>query len=340
MSINKSPSGWLVDVQPAGRGGKRFRKTLPTKAEALAYEAWIKSKITQTPAWHPPKQDTRRLLDLVESWHTHHGMNLRAGKDTYQRLKKLCAEMGNPLAHQFQAELFSEYRARRLKQGITANNLNREHSYLRAVFNELIGLGQWNDSNPLTKMRQFKIEERELTYLNLDQIQLLLDTLESSPNRDAWLIAQVCLSTGARWSEGEELKVSQVRNGQIQFTGTKSGKNRSVPISDELIAALHKHLKEKQGTSKVSPAQFFTYGYWAFRKGVEAAGLELPRGQLTHILRHTFASHFIMNGGNILVLQKILGHSTLTMTMRYAHLAPDHLQEARNLNPLSRLTVR
>lgn len=47
----------------------------------------------------------------------------------------------------------------------------------------------------------------------------------------------------------------------------------------------------------------------------------------------------MMNGGNILVLQKILGHSTLTMTMRYAHLALEHLQEAKTLNPLARLTV-
>lgn len=53
-------------------------------------------------------------------------------------------------------------------------------------------------------------------------------------------------------------------------------------------------------------------------------------------MRRTFASHFMINGGNILALQKILGHSSLAMTMRYAHLAPDHLIEARNLNPLSR----
>lgn len=45
-----------------------------------------------------------------------------------------------------------------------------------------------------------------------------------------------------------------------------------------------------------------------------------------------------MNGGNILTLQKILGHSTVLMTMRYAHLAPDHLQEAVALNPME--TVR
>ncbi len=62
--------------------------------------------------------------------------------------------------------------------------------------------------------------------------------------------------------------------------------------------------------------------------------LELPSGQLTHVLRHTFASHFMMNGGNILVLQKILGHADITMTMRYAHFAPSHLEDAVRLNPL------
>lgn len=56
---------------------------------------------------------------------------------------------------------------------------------------------------------------------------------------------------------------------------------------------------------------------------------------MTHALRHTFASHFMMAGGNILTLQKILGHQSLTMTMRYAHLAPEHLQEAKALNPLA-----
>ncbi len=64
----------------------------------------------------------------------------------------------------------------------------------------------------------------------------------------------------------------------------------------------------------------------------------LPKGQASHALRHTFASHFIQNGGNILTLQKILGHSSLAMTMRYAHLAPEHLAEAVKLNPIAGIT--
>lgn len=51
----------------------------------------------------------------------------------------------------------------------------------------------------------------------------------------------------------------------------------------------------------------------------------------------TFASHFIQNGENIHTLQKILGHSSLAMTMRYARLAPDHLVDAIKLGPLALL---
>ena len=53
------------------------------------------------------------------------------------------------------------------------------------------------------------------------------------------------------------------------------------------------------------------------------------------MLRHTFASHFIMSGGNILTLQKILGHTSLVMTVRYAHLAPDHLKDALHFGPIA-----
>lgn len=60
---------------------------------------------------------------------------------------------------------------------------------------------------------------------------------------------------------------------------------------------------------------------------------------MTHVLGQTFASHFMMNGGNILALQRILGYSDLKMTMRYAHLAPEHLEAAVSLNPLAQFSV-
>ena len=133
------------------------------------------------------------------------------------------------------------------------------------------------------------------------------------------IITLICLATGARWSEAEKLKSIGLRNGGITFSGTKSGKVRSIPISAELEANIRQHWKQfGQPNSAIT----------SFRRALAKTTIQLPKGQAAHSLRHTFASHFIQNGGNILTLQKILGHSSLAMTLRYAHLAPDHLYDA------------
>jgi integrase len=72
---------------------------------------------------------------------------------------------------------------------------------------------------------------------------------------------------------------------------------------------------------------------------LKAAGCRVP-AHPWHAMRHTFASHFIMRGGNILTLQKILGHSDVKMTMIYAHLAPDFLAEEMDRLDFSALRPR
>lgn len=334
MSIGKVEAGWLVDCQPGGRGGKRFRKTFKTQAEAKAYEAWLTTQVNQNSKWQPEKRDARKLSELIELWYSHHGSGLRAGTNTHSRLKLACEAMGNPVADRFTVEMFATYRTKRIADGITQNSVNREHAYLRAMFNELRRLGHWKKPNPLADLRQFKIQEKELSFLTLQQIDQLLLSLAMSRNSHAEKIAKICLSTGARWSEAEELQISQVRNGMIQFVGTKSGKVRSVPINKEFESELVAHHDQKATGNRL-----FSYAASAFREATERMGLELPDGQMTHVLRHTFASHFMMGGGNILSLQKILGHANLVMTMRYAHLSPEHLQEAVRLNPLAQSKV-
>jgi integrase len=335
MTIKKNESGWLADVQPGGRGGKRFRKTFKTQAEAKAWVAWLSAQANKNADWQPDRRDTRKLSALIDLWFTHHGTGLRSANDTLRRLKALAEAMGNPLADRFTAATFAEYRAKRLAAGITANNLNREHAYLRAMFNELSRIGIWSRENPLGKLRQFKIQETELSYLNVEQIGALLAALAEARNPHVRLIAKICLATGARWSEVEGLNISQLHHGLIQYARTKSGKVRAVPITDELEAEVRAHHRKHGQADRI-----FSYAWSAFREAIERAGIDLPDGQMTHALRHTFASHFMMNGGNILTLQRILGHQSLTMTMRYAHLAPEHLQEAKMLNPLRQVELQ
>ena len=334
MAIKKTDGGWLVDIQPGGRGGKRYRKTFATKAEALTWENWLKAKVSAEPEWAPTKRDTRRLSELADLWWMHKGQQLKDGKNRLSSLKFAAENLSDPTVDRFTANMFVEYRSKRLESGASANRVNHEHAYLRAMFNELQRAGVWKGTNPVAGIRKLKFDEPELTFLSSEQIRLLLDALQSSRYPDPLLITKVCLATGTRWSEAEKLRRSQIHHGAIHLTGTKNGKNRSIPISEQLEQELNAH------TSKASFGdQLFRKSKDAFAAAIAQAGIPLPRGQLTHVLRHTFASHFMMNGGNILVLQKILDHSSLTMTMRYAHLAPDHLKEARALNPLDRLIV-
>jgi integrase len=334
MTIKPVKTGWQVNIQPGGRSGKRVKKTFSSKAEAIAWERHIQARVQETPEWAPPKKDARRLSDLVDIWHQHHGSGLKDGEGRKRILVAMCTTMGDPRADQFSPDQFAEYRMNRMAAGISANTMNREQAYLRAVFNETIRLGHWKKANPLQKLRAFKIQERELSYLEHDQIVTLLAQLDKSRNPHVSLVAKVCLATGARWGESETLRPSQVRNGLIQFVQTKSSKARAVPITDELEKSLKAHHKDAGEGERI-----FNTAYAAFREALTQTKLKLSVGQLTHILRHTFASHFMMNGGNILALQKVLGHHSLTMTMRYAHLSPEHLQETRRLNPLARLTV-
>ncbi|MCK9818279.1 tyrosine-type recombinase/integrase [Pseudomonas sp. MAFF 302046] len=288
-----------------------------------------------------PKLDERRLSDLVNLWFRLHGQNLKTGEQRQRLLAAMVERMGNPKAAKFTANHFAAYRAERAegrhtrstpgrgfskKNGevkpISANMLNHELSYLQAVFNELERLGEWEGENPLSKVRKLKFDEAEMAYLSADQITSLLQAL-AAQDSDVELIAEVCLATGARWGEAEKLLPRQVRNCLIHYNKTKSSKNRSVPISPELQLRLNAALP-------------FRPGYNIFRKVVSQIGLELPEGQLTHVLRHTFGAYYMQVGGDILTLQRVLGHATLAMTQKYAHFSPGHLADVVNLNPLSK----
>ena len=337
MDVTKLSNGkWQAQVFPNGRDGKRVRRQFATKGEALSFEKHLK-EVTQDKPWLGEKADKRRVFDLVQTWYNAHGMTLSDGQKRKDAMEFACNAMGDPLATEFNARIFSAYREKRLLgkitrstrvKAVTPRTVNLELAYFRAVFNELKRLDEWSLPNPLDNVREYRIAESEMAYLTDEEIRALLKECEASRSKDLLAVVKLCLATGARWGEAETLKGNQLRAGKVIFTKTKGKRNRAVPISDALLQQLPPSRK---------PKPLFSSCYAAFRTALKRAEIETPPGQLTHVLRHTFASHFMMNGGNILVLQRILGHTDIKVTMRYSHFAPDHLYEAINLNPLERL---
>ena len=315
--ITKQGDKWITDLDSS--------RDFDLRLDALGYEKRLQNR-EENHIREETKRDNRKLSELVNIWYRLHGNTLKDGYSRTKKLLWLADVLGNPVGALFTSEAFARYREKRATE-VTTTTINREHSYLRAVFNELKRLGVITYENPLINIRQFKETVSGLRFLTFDEIAALLSACEISTNKSLLLVVKICLATGARWSEAEGLKASQVLNNKITYLDTKGGKNRTVPISNDLF-------EEIKEIGKSGDQRLFIGCINAYRVAIKGAFIQLPRGQLSHVLRHSFASHFIMKGGNIVVLKDILGHSTIETTMRYAHLAPEHLADAVKLNPL------
>lgn len=317
--IRKIKTGWEVDFYPEGRTGRRIRKRgFKTRLDAVAWLRRVEQKGSGA---------GRRLSDLVKYWHDHHGCTLKDADQRLSRLNGIVSRLHDPLTVDFTSSDWMEYRITRLKQ-VKASTVNHEQRYMNAVFSECVRLGVIQE-NPIAKVRQVKEQHHEMMFLNLEQCRQLLTECEASTNNHTWCVAAICLATGARWGEAEGLTHSSWLPGKVIFKDTKNGKDRAVPIMPELQEQIKLRLRP-------GPGRLFDSCRSAFRSAYDRCGFQTPQ-QLTHILRHTFASHYMMNGGDLLTLQRILGHGSITMTMRYAHLAPNHLESALRFSPMTAL---
>ena len=336
MAVSKQKNGQFR-CQIDRKGMKRVRRSFNTRHEAEKFERDYLSdteKTATSPAMPEPENyDHRTMLDLVDIWYKYHGMNLAQQEKLKNQLIAASDAMGNPIGHQLTPEMVVQLRYERTvtnKRTISQKTFNNIHSALSAMFNTLKKLKVISYENPIAELDTLKLQERQLIYLSPGQIKDLLHSIKTGcRNESTWFVANLCLRTGSRWGETMMLTRKQLHNNLITYEFTKGKKTRTIPVDPAFFKEL------LQFASLAEPGdRVFTNCYQSFRKSVKRAGIQLPKGQLSHVLRHTFASHFMMNNGNILTLRDILGHSDIKMTMRYAHLAPNHLRDAIKLNPI------
>jgi integrase len=200
----------------------------------------------------------------------------------------------------------------------SAATINRPLAALRHLLR--LAHEEWEVLPAVPRIRLEREPEGRIRWLEADEEDRLLAACRASRNSQLAQIVTVALETGMRKSELMNLSWDRVdlSRGVIRLEITKSGRRREVPmrqaVYDSLSAMPELRLGRVWKHRKVRTA---------FEHAVGVAKLDDFRFNDT---RHHYASWFVMRGGRVEALQKILGHATLAMAMRYAHLAPDYLR--------------
>jgi integrase len=227
--------------------------------------------------------------------------------------------------HEITASKISAYRASRIALPITPAAVNRPLALLRHLLR--LAAEEWEVIPEAPRVRLEKESQGRLRWLTPEEAHQLLDACRAHQGAPLAGLVELCLCTGLR--QGEALRLTWDRvdrsRGVLLLEITKSGRRREVPLCGPADAVLA-HLA---GPGTPAGLVFGTSSWTMFRKAWEKA-LEAARlhGLHFHDLRHTFASWAVQLGATLPELKDLLGHATLAMVMRYAHLSPEHLRSA------------
>ncbi|WP_336516606.1 tyrosine-type recombinase/integrase [Pollutibacter soli] len=214
------------------------------------------------------------------------------------------------------------------QSGMIARSINRKLYSLKSFFKHLRRIGIL-ETNPSYGLTQRKIATRLPSFVQEDVMQKILtgEFKKSIIGMRDKLILEMFYQTGIRREELANMQHSHIDHARllIKVTG-KGGNQRLVPISEALSKKVktYQRAKKKKGYSS-------TFLFVSTRRGqmdlksihcVVANHLtpHMPEGQRNpHILRHTFATHLMNNGANLLAIQGLLGHTSLVATSQYLH---------------------
>lgn len=296
---------------------------------------------------------------IDEHYKPHATARLKDADRTIARLKATCAPLLTKKPHEITLQTVDRLRDSRVNAGVEPATVNRDINILRGV------LAHWTkvtgNANPLHGIKPLKVADDEvIRYLTPDEEQRLRTALaerdriaaEERRSANEWRRARgrelmpeitgycdhmtpmvlLSINTGLRQGElfaatWEQVDIER-RTITVLASHAKGNATRTIPLNDEALQVLRAIKPEKAtGLLFKSPktGERFDNVKKAWGEITKKADLQDVRW---HDLRHHFASTLVMKGVSLYVVQKLLGHATPKMTMRYAKLAPDALADA------------
>jgi integrase len=290
-----------------------------------------------------------RMSALIDRYWTEYGSKKRSSDRENSILDGIRDELGSMFVREVGGRAVDRwYQGLTERHGLSAGTAVRHFNVMHHMMGKAASI--WSeetgiDRNPADQVEMKRPDDQRERYLSAEEIASLKASLDGKMYRQGTsvinqtfyrlrLLVLIALTTGMRIAEIFALRWGDIRyrEGVIAVSSKlKGGKNRYVPMTPELEAELQ-HYPAVIGEERIFPPKRGATGErqrveGSFETILEIAGIE---GFRFHDLRHSFASWFMMNGGDLYELAKILGHSNIKMTERYAKLAKKHIARTGN----------
>ena len=314
MSIFKKRGKWWVG---ASAPDKRWIRRSVGSSYTLArqVEAKLKAEIAEGKFFPERTANKQTFESLTVKYLKLHGPNLRSVVWKYM-IPHINSEFGAKTIGETTAQDIQAY-CNKVEARASASTANRHLTLIKAIFNKAKTWGLFHGENPCVAVKMKKEPNHRLRYLSEEEIKTVMG---NCPPRLYPLVA-CALMTGMRRGELLNLDWRDIdfTSNTIQILQSKSGKPRKIPIAPPLRSIL-------EDLGPLPAGNVFNMPYITLRrlfaKVLQASRIDSFRW---HDLRHTFGSHFAMKTGDLPTLQQILGHASIQMTMRYAHLSDTHM---------------
>jgi integrase/recombinase XerD len=328
MSVYRRGKTYWVRFQFAGEEYRRSARTA-SRPEALAYERDLREQLGRIARGGRPRHTYREAMErfLIE-----HCASLKPGARTryISSAKALHPQFKDLYLDQIGRGQLADFISARRGEGVTTATIRRDLACLSSMLGRAC---EWNwiDVNPVRAFSKRGLKEAapRIRFLSRDEFA----QLHAAAAAHLRPMLRIAVGTGLRLEEMLSLRWVQVSlaRQEITLTETKTGTPRVVPIPGTLLGTfseLPRHIREPWVFWHGDGRRFTTIKT-AFLAACRRAGIKDFRW---HDLRHTFASWAVQDGMDLYRLSRLLGHKTMQMTARYAHLQTADLHEAVGTN--------
>ena len=315
---NDSPNWWATWT---GQNGKRYRRSSGTsnrkQAEALASKWVQESYLEQHFGTKPEVAFSEALLRYANAQKRERPKHFMSV--TRYILRRHSEYFGGLNLSEVTAASLRGYIDLRMEQ-VSIGTVQRDISVVRAILNKAHREELIDKVPPFPQLRTPKARNVWLTERDVDR-------LVSHSAKHLKPIVLVAVDTGGRLSEllGLDWRQVNLANGRVTFVETKNGDDRTVPLCERALRVIASLGPQDSGPVFTFRGKRMKTLGTSFPCAREAAGL--PHVHF-HDLRHTYASRLVQGGVSLYDVMHLMGHKSLRMVQRYAHLAPDYQKGA------------